>query len=71
MEIKINKKNKWAWGAGILLTVIGGILIAVFDGKEDTNVNVEKTLNDTGTAVKVLKDGDDGSGASSAVTEAE
>ena len=71
MEIKINKKNKWAWGAGILLTVIGGILIAVFDGKEDTNIDLDKALNDTGAAVKVFKDGDDGSSASTAVTEAE
>ena len=70
MEIKINKKNKWAWGAGILLTVIGGSLIAVFDGKEDTNIDLDKAVGDSIKAVEVFKGGD-GSGASTAVTEAE
>ena len=51
----MNWKNKYLWGIGIILTAIGGLLVAMFDGDESTKPDISGAVESGVQAVEIIK----------------
>ena len=50
----MNWKNKWAWGIGVILLSIGGLLVALFDGKEETKPDIGGSIEQVIEGVGII-----------------
>lgn len=50
----MNWKNKWAWGIGVILLSIGGLLVALFDGDENTKPDIGGSISQVVEGVGII-----------------